>query len=42
MVAISSALEVNLTGQICADSLGDRFYSGFGGQTDSMRGAARS
>ncbi|MFM7816057.1 MAG: acetyl-CoA hydrolase/transferase family protein, partial [Verrucomicrobiota bacterium] len=42
MVAISSALEVDLTGQICADSLGDRFYSGFGGQTDFMRGAARS
>jgi acyl-CoA hydrolase/RimJ/RimL family protein N-acetyltransferase len=42
MVAISSALEVDLTGQICADSIGDRFYSGFGGQTDFMRGAARS
>ncbi len=42
MVAISSALEVDLTGQISADSIGDRFYSGFGGQTDFMRGAARS
>jgi acyl-CoA hydrolase/RimJ/RimL family protein N-acetyltransferase len=42
MVAISSALEVDLTGQICADSIGDQFYSGFGGQTDFMRGAARS
>lgn len=42
MVAISSALEVDLTGQVCADSIGDRFYSGFGGQTDFMRGAARS
>ena len=42
MVAISSALEVDLTGQICADSIGDRFYSGFGGQVDFMRGAARS
>jgi acyl-CoA hydrolase/GNAT superfamily N-acetyltransferase len=42
MVAVSSALEVDLTGQICADSIGDRFYSGFGGQLDFMRGAARS
>jgi acyl-CoA hydrolase/GNAT superfamily N-acetyltransferase len=42
MVAISSALEVDLTGQVCADSIGDRFYSGFGGQVDFMRGAARS
>ena len=42
MVAISSALEVDLTGQICADSIGDRFYSGFGGQVDFIRGAARS
>lgn len=42
MVAISSAIEVDLTGQICADSIGDRFYSGFGGQVDFIRGAARS
>lgn len=42
MVAVSSALEVDLTGQVCADSIGDRFYSGFGGQLDFMRGAARS
>ncbi len=42
MVAISSALEVDLTGQVCADSIGDRFYSGFGGQLDFIRGAARS
>ena len=42
MVAISSAIEVDLTGQSSADSIGDRFYSGFGGQTDFMRGAARS
>ena len=42
MVAIASALEVDLTGQVCADSLGDKFYSGFGGQLDFMRGAARS
>jgi acyl-CoA hydrolase/GNAT superfamily N-acetyltransferase len=42
MVAISSAIEVDLTGQSSADSIGDRFYSGFGGQIDFMRGAARS
>lgn len=42
MVAISSAIEVDLTGQICADSIGDKFYSGFGGQVDFIRGAARS
>ena len=42
MVAISSAIEVDLTGQSSADSIGDRFYSGFGGQTDFMRGAARA
>ncbi len=42
MVSISSAIEVDLTGQVCADSIGDRFYSGFGGQLDFMRGAARS
>lgn len=42
MVAISSAIEVDLTGQVCADSLGEKFYSGFGGQLDFMRGAARS
>ena len=42
MVAISSAIEVDLTGQVCADSIGDSFYSGFGGQVDFIRGAARS
>ena len=42
MVAISSAIEVDLTGQVSADSIGDRFYSGFGGQVDFIRGAARS
>lgn len=42
MVAISSAIEVDLTGQVCADSIGGRFYSGFGGQVDFVRGAARS
>lgn len=42
MVAVNSAIEVDLTGQVCAESIGDRFYSGFGGQTDFIRGAARS
>jgi len=42
VVAINSALSVDLTGQVCADSIGTRFYSGIGGQVDFMRGAARS
>jgi len=42
MVAINSAIEVDLTGQVCADSIGTRPYSGVGGQLDFMRGAARS
>ncbi|MBN2210939.1 MAG: GNAT family N-acetyltransferase [Sedimentisphaerales bacterium] len=42
MVAINVALEVDLTGQICADSLGSKFFSGIGGQVDFNRGAARS
>jgi acyl-CoA hydrolase len=42
MVAINSALQVDLTGQVCADSLGHLNYSGFGGQLDFVRGAARS
>ncbi len=42
MVAINMALEIDLTGQVCADSLGSRFYSGIGGQVDFNRGAARS
>lgn len=42
MVAINGALQIDLTGQVCADSLGPAFYSGFGGQTDFIRGAARS
>ena len=41
-VAINSALEIDLTGQVCADSLGYSFYSGIGGQVDFIRGAARS
>lgn len=42
MVAINAALEIDLTGQVCADSLGTTFFSGFGGQVDFIRGAARS
>ena len=41
-VAINIALEVDLTGQVCADSIGTQFYSGIGGQADFNRGAARS
>ncbi|MGZ3443774.1 MAG: acetyl-CoA hydrolase/transferase family protein, partial [Polyangia bacterium] len=40
MVAINSAIEVDLTGQVCADSIGERLYSGVGGQVDFIRGAA--
>jgi acyl-CoA hydrolase len=40
MVAINTALEIDLTGQVCADSIGWRLYSGVGGQMDFMRGAA--
>jgi 4-hydroxybutyrate CoA-transferase len=42
MIAINSAIEVDLTGQVSADSIGARFYSGIGGQVDFVRGAARS
>jgi len=41
-VAINAALTVDLTGQVCSDSLGFRFYSGIGGQVDFVRGAALS
>jgi len=41
-VAINSAIEVDLTGQVCADSIGSRLYSGVGGQMDFIYGAARS
>jgi len=40
MVAINVGLEIDLTGQVCADSLGTKFFSGIGGQTDFNRGAA--
>lgn len=42
VVAINSALEVDLTGQVCADSIGHRIYSGIGGQMDFIHGAALS
>ena len=42
MVAINSAIEVDLTGQVCADSIGHKLYSGVGGQLDFMYGASRS
>lgn len=42
MVSINSALEVDLTGQVCADSIGTQIYSGVGGQVDFVRGASRS
>ena len=42
MVAINSAIAVDITGQVCADSIGSRIYSGCGGQVDFIRGAARS
>lgn len=42
VVAINSALQIDLTGQVCADSLGHRIYSGIGGQMDFIRGAALS
>lgn len=40
--SINSAIEIDLTGQVCADSIGSRIYSGVGGQMDFIRGAARS
>lgn len=42
MVAINSAIEVDITGQVCSDSIGTYIYSGFGGQVDFIRGAAHS
>lgn len=42
MVAINSAIEIDLTGQVCSDSIGTRFYSGVGGQVDFIYGASRS
>jgi len=42
MVSINMAMEIDLTGQVCTDTAGGKFYSGIGGQTDFNRGAARS
>jgi acyl-CoA hydrolase len=42
MIAINSALQVDMTGQVCSDSLGTYFYSGIGGQVDFLRGASHS
>jgi 4-hydroxybutyrate CoA-transferase len=42
MVAINSALQIDMTGQVCSDSIGNQFYSGIGGQVDFLRGAAYS
>jgi len=42
VIAINAALEIDLSGQVCADSLGHRIYSGIGGQMDFIRGAAVS
>jgi len=42
MVSINSCIEVDITGQVCSDSIGTKIYSGFGGQVDFVRGAAQS
>ena len=42
VTAVNSAIEIDLSGQVCADSIGHRIYSGIGGQMDFIRGAARS
>ena len=42
MTAINTALEIDLTGQVCSDSIGDKFYSGVGGAVDFNRGAAHA
>jgi acyl-CoA hydrolase len=42
VVAINSAIQIDLTGQVCADSIGHRIFSGIGGQMDFIRGAALS
>lgn len=41
VTAINSCIEVDILGQVCADSIGTRVYSGFGGQVDFLRGAAK-
>ena len=42
MISVNSAIEVDITGQVCADSIGTRMYSGVGGQIDFVRGASQS
>lgn len=42
MISVNSAIEVDITGQVCADSIGTRMYSGVGGQVDFVQGASRS
>jgi acyl-CoA hydrolase len=42
LVALNSAIEIDLTGQVCSDSIGPYIYSGFGGQVDFIRAAAHS
>ncbi len=42
MISINSTLQVDITGQVCSDSIGTQFYSGFGGQVDFIRGARHS
>ena len=42
MISINSCIEVDITGQVCSDSIGTKIYSGFGGQVDFIRGSARS
>ncbi|MBN2185806.1 MAG: GNAT family N-acetyltransferase [Candidatus Krumholzibacteriota bacterium] len=42
MISVNGAIQVDMTGQVCADSIGEYFYSGIGGQVDFVRGAARS
>jgi 4-hydroxybutyrate CoA-transferase len=42
MTSINSAIQVDLTGQVCSDSIGETLFSGFGGQVDFVRGASRS
>lgn len=42
MISVNSTLQVDVTGQVCSDSIGQQFYSGFGGQVDFIRGARHS
>ncbi len=42
LISINSAIQIDLTGQVCADSMGSKFYSGIGGQVDFIRGASMS